>query len=191
MAKRFFSTDIWHEDWYIDMPMEYKLFWFYIIGNCDHAGIFKVNLKVFNALNGVNLESKRAIEYYNSGKQRIRIIVDNLWLIEDFFMYQYGETFNPNNRVHDSIEKIYNRYGIKMTSIRGLKDLKDRVKDKDKDKDIIKGGMGGILRGENFNDEKTIVFFRDGSSQELGTDQYQLVQRGYFKPKDIVKGLIN
>jgi hypothetical protein len=191
MAKRFVSTDIWQEDWFLDMPNEYKLFWYYLISNCDHAGLFKVNLRIFNALNGVNLDSKKAIEYYNNGKQRIRIVLENLWLIEDFFMYQYGETFNANNRVHESIEKLYNKHGIKMTSIRGLKDLKDRVKDKDKDKDKNKGGTGGILRGEKFNDEKTGVIFPDGSTQVLGKDQLALVDMGYCKPRDIVKGLIN
>ena len=153
MAKRYTDTNIWIEDWFIDLPIEYKLFWYFILSNCDHAGLFRVNLRLFCSLNGVKLDSNKAIDYFNSNKERIRIISENLWLIEDFFSYQYGEIFNPNNRVHDSIEKLYNKHGIKMTSIRGLKDLKDRVKDKDKDKDkdnkysnyleYSKGGLGG------------------------------------------------
>jgi len=194
MAKRFTSTEIWGEDWFLDMPIEYKLFWYYILSTCDHAGIFKVNLRAFCGLNGVKLDSKEALNYFNNGKDRIRIIADNLWLIEDFFYYQYGEVFNPNNRVHDSIEKIYNKYDLKMTSIRGLKDLKDRVKDKDKDKDkdkgsYLKGGVGEILRGEKFSEDLTEVFFKDGSKQKLGSDQLNWAVNGSLKPREIVKGL--
>ena len=146
MAKRFTSTEIWAEDWFLEMPIEYKLFWYYMLANCNHAGIFKVNLRSFCGLNGVNLTSKEIINFFNMGKQRIRIINDSVWLIEDFFFYQYGITFNTNNRVHDSIEKEYNKHGIQLNSIRGLNevklksnrgqvDLNDGVKDKDKDKD--------------------------------------------------------
>lgn len=199
MAKRFTDTNIWMEDWFLEMPIEYKLFWHYILCECDHSGLFKVNLKIFCSLNGVNLDSKKAIEYFNYQKQRIRIISDNLWLIEDFFAYQYGETFNPNNRVHDSIEKLYNKHGIKMTSIRGLKDLKDRVKDKDKEKEkntntltdskYSKGGLGGNEKNREsaiaFSEDKKFAIFADGMKQELGHFQSKYeyphkVKRGIF-----------
>jgi hypothetical protein len=135
MAKRFTDTNIWGEDWFLEMPNEYKLFWYYMLSNCDHSGIYKVNLRSFCSLNEVKLTSTKALEYFNIGKQRIRVIQDNVWFIEDFFVYQYGETFNTNNRVHESIKKVYEKYNIELTSIRGLKDHKDRVKDKDKDID--------------------------------------------------------
>jgi hypothetical protein len=106
-----------------------------MLSTCDHAGIFKVNTKTFCKTNEVNLTSNLALNYFNNQKQRVRVISENLWLIEDFFQYQYGEVFNPNNRVHDSIEKIYQRHQISLTSIRGLREYNDTLKDKDKDKD--------------------------------------------------------
>lgn len=147
MAKRFFATDIWEEDWFLDMPNEYKQFWFYILAKCDHAGIFKVNVRSFRGLVGVELGSSKALTLFNTGKQRIRIIKDDVWLIEDFFVYQYGPVMNLQNKVHNSIAKIYKKHGVSLTSIRGLKDLKDGVKDKDKDKELEsnednKGGLG-------------------------------------------------
>ncbi len=135
MAKRFTATEIWNEDWFLDMPSEYKLFWYYMLSTCNHAGFYKVNLRSFCGLNGVNLTSNKVLEYFNAGKQRIRVINSSLWLIDDFFVYQYGSTLNLNNRVHISIEKEYLKHGIELTSIRGLKEVKDGVKDKDKDKD--------------------------------------------------------
>jgi len=135
MAKRFTATEIWEEDWFLDMPTEYKLFWFYILSACDQAGIFKINTKVFCALNKVEINTDLAVEYFNNGKDRIRKVNGSMWLIEDFFTFQYGQNLNLNNRVHESIHKIYSKHGVKVGSIRGLSEVKDRVKDKDKDKD--------------------------------------------------------
>lgn len=137
MPKRFTSTEIWAEDWYLEMPIEYKLFWYYMLSKCDHAGVYKVNLRSFCSLNEVKLGStSQVLDYFNNGKKRIRVINETTWLVEDFFFYQYGTTFNEKNRVHASIKKEYLKYGIELTSIRGLLDLKHGVKDKDKDKDI-------------------------------------------------------
>ncbi len=140
MAKRFTATEIWSEDWFLIMPVEYKLFWYYMLANCNHAGFFRVNLRSFCGLNGVNLTSTSILDFFNDGKLRIRVVNQSLWLIEDFFVYQYGSTLNKNNRVHDSITKEYLKHNIDLTSIRGLKDLKERVKDKDKDKDNVLNG---------------------------------------------------
>lgn len=139
MAKRFTATEIWNEDWFLDMPNEYKLFWYYMLSTCNHAGFYKVNLRSFCGLNEVKLTPNKVLEYFNAGKQRIRVINSSLWLIDDFFVYQYGSTLNLNNRVHISIEKEFLKYGVELSSIRGLKEVKEGVKDKDKDKDKDKG----------------------------------------------------
>jgi hypothetical protein len=149
MAKRFSDTEIWSEDWFLEMPNEYKLFWFYMLSNCDHAGVFKVNLRSFSSLLEVKLTTTTALSLFNAGKERIRVINQSLWFIEDFFAYQYGPTFNTNNRLHESIEKIYFKYGIELTSIRGVLDLKHGVKDKDKDKDKDKEGLTNNAKNKN------------------------------------------
>jgi len=125
MAKRFCSTDIWNEDWFLDMPNEYKLFWFYILSACDHSGMFKVNVKFFCATNNVSVEIDKALEFFNKGKKRIRKINGSMWLIEDFFIFQYGHSLNTKNNVHRSIKEIYKKNGVELTSIRGLVEVKE------------------------------------------------------------------
>lgn len=142
MAKRFTATEIWEEDWFLDMPIEYKLFWYYMLSSCDHAGLFKVNIKSYCLLNEVNLTPKKALDFFNKEKERIRVLSSSIWLVEDFFVYQYGHILNFNNRVHNSIADLYKKHGILLTSIRGLKEVIDRVKDKDKDKGHKKEGKG-------------------------------------------------
>jgi len=148
MAKRYTATEIWSEDWFLEMPNEYKLFWYFMLSACDHSGLFRVNLKSFCSLNEVKINSDTALNYFNKGKNRLRVINHSLWLIEDFFVYQYGQTFNENNRVHASILELYKKNEIKLTSIRGLKEFKDRVKDKDIDIVLIE-----IEESENFSEK--------------------------------------
>jgi hypothetical protein len=147
MAKRFIGTDIWNQDWFLDMPNEYKLFWNYILCECDHAGFFKVNLRMFNAICECKITPEEAICFFNSDKDRIRVIKPTVWYIEDFIFFQYGGQLNPNNRLHNSVLNLLGQLEVNLTSIRGLKDPKEGVKDKDKDNSITnKEGDNKIYR---------------------------------------------
>lgn len=194
MAKRFSSTEIWDEDWFLDMPDNYKLFWFYMLAKCDHAGIFRVNLTKFNRtlIDKKKVLPLTAIHHFNNGKERLRILAENKWLVEDFFVFQYGETFNPNSKVHDSIQNLYNQSNIKMTSIRGLRNLKERVKDKDKD--IKKEGAGENknvkITGTEFLENFEKVRLSDGSIQKLGKHQHVRAINDDIKPEEILKSEI-
>jgi hypothetical protein len=192
MAKRFAATEIWDEDWFLEMPNEYKLFWFYMLSTCDHAGLFRVNVRSFSGLLGVKVTPSEALKMFNVDKQRVRVISDTLWFIEDFFVFQYGTTFNPNNKMHDSVEKLLLRQNIPMTSVRGLRDLKDRVKDKVKDKDKIHNGAK-IEKSEKaveIDEKNLLAVFADGSYQPLGQVQQMELKRGALFPKIIEKGII-
>lgn len=197
MAKRFTATEIWNEDWFLDMPIEYKLFWYYMLANCDHAGLFKLNLRSFCGLNEVKMTSNKALEYFNTGKQRIRVVSESIWFIEDFFVYQYGVVFNWNNRVHDSIGKLYLRHKINLTSIRGLLDLKEGVKDKDKDKDkdIItmdtkSKKIEKEIFGKEFTEDRKYVILTNGQMQELGKNQKLQLSFDSLNPEDVYKNYI-
>jgi hypothetical protein len=197
MAKRFSATEIWDEDWFLDMPDHYKLFWFYMLAKCDHAGIFRVNITKFNRATTENkqVNATSAITYFNTGKERIRVLTDSKWFIEDFFVFQYGTTLNKNSKVHQSIENLYNQHNINLTSIRGLSDLKERVIDKDKDKVKDKekynnGEISKILKGRKFDEIFEKVYFEDESWQLLGREQKILAETSCITPSTIIKGSI-
>ena len=214
MPKRFTDTEIWEEDWFLEMPFEYKLFWHYMLSMCDHAGIYKVNIRVFSMVNNVEISPENALKFFNNCKDRIRVIKSNIWFVEDFFAFQYGTTFNVNNRLHKSILCIYNKYNIDINSIKGIIDLKldlnnevkDRVKDKDKDKEEntefnyskkVKGGFGGKMfdttdgqAPKAIRVDENFAYFVDGSKQALGEIQKKNLGEGVYKPNDIAKTLI-
>jgi hypothetical protein len=143
MAKRFISTDLFREDWYLELDIEVRLFFIYAITNCDHAGVLKANVRAFNALNGTQVGKDTILEQINSEKQRIKKISESKWFINDFIKFQYGDTLNPANRAHASVIKILEEEGINYDYVKPLTSplvgVKDKEKDKDKDKAILYG----------------------------------------------------
>jgi hypothetical protein len=138
MAKRFTDTGKWKKDFIKSLPAKMKLLWFYILDDCDHAGIWEVDLEVASIRIGESITYDEA--FISLGCQ-IRIISKTKWFIEDFVFFQYGE-LKENNRMHLSVLSILNKHGIvidkPLTSpLQGAKD-KDIYKDKEQDKDMDK-----------------------------------------------------
>ena len=46
MSKRFTESDKWKNQWFINLPNKYKLFWIYILDDCNHAGVWRVNIEL-------------------------------------------------------------------------------------------------------------------------------------------------
>jgi hypothetical protein len=137
MAKRYRDNQIWEEDWFIILPPVYKLLWEWMNDKCDHAGIWKPNLATFEKFNG-EVDLIKALDFFNDEeKTRVIKLKNGKFFITGFFVFQYGEDLNLNNKVHFSINEIYKLQGVSIDLVRGLKALKDMDKDKEKDIDSI------------------------------------------------------
>ena len=160
MSKRFHDTDIWDEDWYLDMPLEYRSFWLYVKDKCDHAGIWRPNLRRFNSDIENKIDLDTAIEYFNVDKERITPLESGHWMVAEFVPFQYGKNLNLNNRVHLSVFNRLNDLEVNLGSIRGLNEVKlgssrpqDEVKEGVKDKDISKIVISLEKRMTSFKDD--------------------------------------
>ena len=103
MPKRFTDTDKWKKPFIRSLEGPYKLLWFYIIDDCDHAGIWQVDFEVACIRTGQQLEEKKAIDLFGD---RIEIFNDGAkWFLKDFVSFQYGE-LNEKNRLHLSVINI-------------------------------------------------------------------------------------
>ena len=143
MPKRFHDSGLWNEDWFIELSTEHKLFYQYMIDNCDHAGIWKPNNKHFEFILGSSCPLNGFLNAVNKDKERIVKLPNGRYFICRFIPFQYGSVLNLNNRVHLSICKSLILNKIPLGSIRPQIEVKDSVKDKDKDKDYLRGGTGG------------------------------------------------
>jgi len=134
MAKRFTDTDKWRKQFIRGLQGAYKLLWLYILDECDHAGIWHIEMDIAELRIGNKLNIDEARKQF---KGHI-VEFNNKWFIPDFIEFQYG-TLNPENRAHNSvIERLrkYNLYSKNKLLKSPLQGVKD--KDKEKDKDMVK-----------------------------------------------------
>ena len=59
MAKRFTDTDRWKKPFIKGLNLEQKLLWFYILDDCDHAGLWHVDIEVASIRVGVNIDLQK------------------------------------------------------------------------------------------------------------------------------------
>jgi hypothetical protein len=131
MAKRFTDTAKWSKPFVRALQAPYKLLWLYILDECDHAGIWQVDIEVAQIRIGEKIEISEAIKEFGD---KIQVLEGGQkWFIMDFVEFQYGE-LNPENRAHNSVLAILRKYKIKPL-VRSLQGRKDMDKDKDKDKE--------------------------------------------------------
>ncbi len=145
MAKRYYTTDLFDDAWFMDLPSKYKLFWIYLLTKCNHSGIWQVNWKLAQFYCGDNLEPT---EVRRILKDRIVSIEDDkYWFIPKFIEFQYGDKLTPDSTIHrgiiENIKKynlfdFLNKIQISERVDKPFAKPLQRVKDKYKDKDINK-----------------------------------------------------
>jgi len=138
MAKRFTDTDKWRKKWFMDLSMKHKLFWFYLLDNCDNAGIYDVNLSLASFIIGEEITIKD-IDYLNGN---VFVLSSDKWFIKKFIEFQYG-LLNPSVNPHKPVISKLKKYSVLKGYLKGIYTLKDKEQDKDKDKEQNKD--------ENFN----------------------------------------
>jgi len=139
MAKRMTDTNKWRKPFIRALPTPYKLFWFYILDDCDHAGIWIVDMEVAQIRIGEAITAETALETF---KGKVTVF-DNgeRWFMPDFVEFQYGQ-LNESNRAHNSVintllkYKLLNKNKALTRPLQGAKE-KEKVKEKDKEKERI------------------------------------------------------
>ena len=131
MSKRFTDTNKWKDTWFQDLPTKYKLFWVYILDECDNAGLWKPNIRLAIFQIGEPFEESELKRVFSD---RIEITESGYWFIKKFIDFQYGK-LSDNSKPHISVLKLLETHKIKGYT-KGIHTLKD--KDKEKDKDIDK-----------------------------------------------------
>ena len=130
MAKRFTDTNKWRKDFIRGLQGAYKLLWVYILDECDHAGIWHVEMDIAEIRIGFKINIEDVKEQFKD--HIVEFDKNTKWFIPDFIEFQYG-ILNPDNRAHKSVLDLLDKYKLKGY-IRGLQGCKDKDKDKVKDK---------------------------------------------------------
>lgn len=145
MSKRFTDTEKFNDKWYRKLPILQKVIWEYLLSECNHAGIlekFDIELMSFKIGAEVTNEDLRFF------KDRIIFISDSVLYIPKFIKFQYGE-LNPQNKVHASVLKEFERWGIQAPS-KGLASPFQGAKDKNKEKNNTTTISNQIILGNEY-----------------------------------------
>jgi hypothetical protein len=142
MAKRFIDTDLFRKPFMRSLEAPYKALWIYLLCECDHAGIWTVEMDIAQIRMGMKLDPAKAIE--KLGGAAVPIDGGKKWYLPDFVEFQYG-TLKADNRVHASVIALLSKHGIDPENkplLSPFQGAKDKEKDKDmvKDKDFIQEG---------------------------------------------------
>ena len=133
MPKRYTDTDKWKKLWFRKLKNDHKVFWMYVLDQCDHAGIWEVDFELASYFcNGIKESEIRdtfvkQYHEFDDGKR---------WFIKDFIEFQY-RGLDESNRVHNSVITILKRHGLYKVLISFMHEAKDKdiYKDQDKVKD--------------------------------------------------------
>lgn len=133
MAKRFTDTEKWRDPWFCSLSCDEKIFWVYLLDNCNMAGIWQVNWPLVRFF-------IPSFEFREENfKDRIVKINDAKWHIPKFIRFQYGE-LQETNRMHQRIRFELLKEGVSTpltTPIQG-------VKDKEKERESLSLEDGGV-----------------------------------------------
>jgi hypothetical protein len=161
MAKRFTDSAKWDDPWFAELPSKYKLFYLYLLDECDHAGVWKVNFRKANFMVGETLEPSEVRRFMSD---RVRVIDEAYWHVTKFIKFQYGML--RNDRMSLSALAILEKHGltdvIKESKEAPSKPLDSpfvgvKDKDKDKDMDMDKEEEGIFAKIESASDYKELI----------------------------------
>ena len=144
MAKRFTDTDKWKRQFLRGLNAAGKLFWFYICDDCDHAGIWHVDIQVAEIRVGEKIE---VAEFLKKLGEKIVVFDDGAkWFIPSFIEFQYPKGLIPGNNAHDSVISILTKYKLIEHLHKPLPSPSRGAQDKDMDKDMdwVKKGKRSV-----------------------------------------------
>ena len=137
MSKRFTDTEKWKDEWFCSLTERERAFWCYLVDNCDHAGLWKVNWHLVEFY-FPNMKSEFKFDRFEG---KLVQLSEHKWFIKKFIDFQYG-MLNPENRAHNSVLLLLEKEGLDMAHLSTInapnKQLTrpiDGRKDKDKDKE--------------------------------------------------------
>lgn len=95
--------------------MQYKVFWAYILDECDKAGVWKEDIGLASFYVGTPLSVEEILEIFNEGKERLVVLPSGKWHLPHFIEYQYG-CLSATCAPHKTVLKLIKRHGLNLSS---------------------------------------------------------------------------
>jgi hypothetical protein len=86
-VKRFTATEKWSDSWYRKLKPLHKLFWQYLVDNCDQSGVWKVDLELASYYIGAKVDASALVAFAG----RVREVGKEKWWMPGFIVFQFGK----------------------------------------------------------------------------------------------------
>ena len=136
-GKRFIDSKLFDKIWFRKLPPRYKLFWLYILGTCNRAGMWDVDedMLQFRLRIDPPIDLKDFLKTMDG--KIVEIDDGEKWYIVDYIRVQYGELKKNYNAHADVIKlvyqyKLHEQFEVLPKTWSSLHN-KDKAKEKDKD----------------------------------------------------------
>ena len=86
MAKRFLDTNLFRKRWIRELDTDMKLFWIYLLTDCDHAGIWDVDVERASFQLKLDLNQDKILKTFDRKINNFKV---DKWFIPKFVQYQY------------------------------------------------------------------------------------------------------
>tara|TARA_R110002020_G_scaffold43981_5_gene127142 strand:- start:443 stop:1240 length:798 start_codon:yes stop_codon:yes gene_type:complete len=139
VAKRFIDTKIWDKAWFRKLSTKNKLVWIYLLGKCDHAGIWDADWELAEFIIGETVTYEELPDIIKDKMKHIK--GEEQYFIPSFIEFQYGE-LKEHSKPHKSVIKrltnknLYKGYERVILTPKDKEQDKVKVKVKEKSKNI-------------------------------------------------------
>lgn len=151
MAKRFISTDLFNDEWFMSLTKDGKLFFIYFITMCDHAGVLRLNQKLCSFQTGIK-DLVTVIKELGNSLVRVK---QDTYFMPRYIRFQYPGWPQSNVKQQQGAIKILTDFDIEINSLVRVTQGLNNPYDNDNDNVIVnnnvikqendiskKGGMG-------------------------------------------------
>ena len=178
--KRLMDCNIWQKQNFRQLEPKLKLAWFYLITNCDHAGIWECDSDLMSFQIG---ESYTLDEVKKSFDKHIVDLGDSKWFLPAFIDFQYGLPLNPNVKVHLSVIKVLKKYNIDLGKSYQAVNNKDKDINIDKRKEAFVKRVDKEIVGMGVNPQMQKEFIDYWSEHNDGGKVMRYEQQSIFNIK--------
>lgn len=127
--KRFTETEKWKDPWFRKLSAGAKLAFFYIVENCDNAGVWTPDKELADFCIGMEIPWEKVLEAFGD---RVLVLKSGDWLVTKFIGFQFGE-LSEACKPHLQVLKLIEKHRVSKGYPKGIHTLKDTDKDKDKE----------------------------------------------------------
>lgn len=134
--KRFTETDKWRDPWFRKLSAGAKLAFYYIVENCDNAGVWTPDKELADFSIGMPIPWDKVLEAFGN---RIEILSSGDWLVRKFVDFQFGK-LSEACKPHLQVIRLIEKHRVSKGYPKGIDTLKEKEKEKDKEGGSAEGG---------------------------------------------------